>query len=118
MSPFAPRSPCTWPGCPALTDGGRCEQHRKQERQQLDDRRGTAASRGYNSRWSKARAAYLAEHPLCVVCRAQNRYTSATVVDHIRAHKGDMDLFWDVSNWQSLCKQCHDIKTANEGRWG
>ncbi|WP_143035082.1 HNH endonuclease [Marininema mesophilum] len=29
------------------------------------------------------------------------------------------DLFWDKDNWQSLCKRCHDRKTAIEdGRWG
>ena len=33
---------------------------------------------------------------------------AATVVDHIKPHKGDYDLFWDESNWQSLCKHCHD----------
>ena len=32
----------------------------------------------------------------------------AAVVDHITPHKGDMKLFWDSDNWQSLCKQCHD----------
>jgi 5-methylcytosine-specific restriction protein A len=38
----------------------------------------------------------------------------ATVVDHKIPHKGDMKLFWDRSNWQSLCKCHHDIKTATE----
>jgi len=34
--------------------------------------------------------------------------TAASVVDHIVAHRGDQELFWDQSNWQSLCKPCHD----------
>lgn len=38
----------------------------------------------------------------------------ATVVDHNIPHKGNKVLFWDVSNWQSLCKACHDAKTARE----
>lgn len=38
----------------------------------------------------------------------------AEVVDHIVPHKGDLSLFWSRSNWQSLCKRCHDIKTAME----
>ncbi|WP_456243258.1 HNH endonuclease [Thermacetogenium phaeum] len=34
-------------------------------------------------------------------------------------HKGDRQLFWDESNWQALCKPCHDSKTAREdGGWG
>lgn len=39
---------------------------------------------------------------------------AATVVDHIIPHKGDQYLFWDRSNWQPLCKLCHDRKTATE----
>ena len=27
-----------------------------------------------------------------------------------------MKLFWDRDNWQPLCKQCHDKKTAREDR--
>jgi 5-methylcytosine-specific restriction protein A len=39
---------------------------------------------------------------------------AANEVDHIKPHKGDMALFWDSSNWQSLCKPCHSAKTATE----
>ena len=37
-----------------------------------------------------------------------------TVVDHIVPHRGDQKLFWDKSNWQPLCKACHDRKTWRE----
>jgi 5-methylcytosine-specific restriction enzyme A len=77
-------------------------------------KRGTASQRGYGSRWQKARATYLLAHPLCVECGKSGRLTVATVVDHITPHKGDQSLFWNHDNWQSLCKQCHDIKTARE----
>lgn len=118
MSPFAPKRPCTWPGCGALTQAGRCEQHRKQERRELDVKRGTAASRGYDSRWGKARKAFLSTHPDCIQCQHQGRVIAATVVDHIRPHKGDDELFWDPGNWQALCKAHHDQKTAkHDGRW-
>lgn len=40
--------------------------------------------------------------------------TAATVVDHKMPHKGNMALFWDHDNWQSLCKPCHDYKTATQ----
>jgi len=39
---------------------------------------------------------------------ARAEVVAATVVDHITPHRGDMTLFWDKSNWQSLCKRCHD----------
>lgn len=76
--------------------------------------RKTTAQRGYGGRWQKARATFLARSPLCVECAKQDRTTAATVVDHIVPHKGDQGLFWDTSNWQSLCKPHHDAKTARE----
>lgn len=42
------------------------------------------------------------------MCSAMGRVTSATVVDHIVPHRGNNELFWDKSNWQALCKPCHD----------
>ena len=46
------------------------------------------------------------------MCKLPN--APASVVDHIKPHKGDYDLFWDEANHQALCKRCHDIKTATE----
>lgn len=62
----------------------------------------------YGRAWHKARARFLREHPLCAMHQARGRVEPATVVDHIRPHRGDEGLFWDTHNWQSLCKQCHD----------
>jgi 5-methylcytosine-specific restriction enzyme A len=84
----------------------------------LDRERPSAARRGYGPRWRRARAAFLARHPLCVPCAAAGRLEPATVVDHIVPHRGDPVLFWDEGNWQSTCKRCHDAKTARGGRWG
>lgn len=80
--------------------------------------KGSSAERGYGYRWQQARAAYLAEHPLCVMCSKAGRVTIATVVDHITPHQGNQELFWDSeSNWQSLCKPHHDNDKAEiEGR--
>ena len=38
----------------------------------------------------------------------QGRIEVATVVDHIRAHKGNEALFFDANNLASLCKTHHD----------
>ncbi len=62
----------------------------------------------YGYRWQKARAAFLREHPLCTHCQRRGLVTSATIVDHVTPHRGDEVLFWDVENWQPLCKPCHD----------
>jgi 5-methylcytosine-specific restriction enzyme A len=85
---------------------------------ELDRQRPSAVRRGYGARWRRARAAYLARRPLCVPCKTAGRLRAATVVDHVVPHRGDPVLFWDEANWAALCKLCHDVKTAREGRWG
>jgi len=116
--PQKPMRPCRFPGCPHLTDdkSGYCPEHLKQTRRRQDKERGTSTQRGYNYRWQRYRRAYLAAHPLCVLClkKKPEVVREATVVDHIIPHRGDHRLFWDPANHQSLCKECHDIKTAKE----
>ena len=107
--PRKSKRPCGHPGCPNLTDNRYCEQHKP-----LHPDRPSAESRGYNGRWRKVRAAYHRKHPLCVRCMADGRYVKATVVDHIVPHRGDQKLMWDESNYQALCKKCHDKKTWTE----
>jgi len=62
----------------------------------------------YGGRWQRARCQYLTEHPTCVMCAQRGLLTSATVVDHIEPHRGDVDRFWDMDNWQALCAPCHN----------
>lgn len=76
----------------------------------------SSAERGYGSRWRKARVLFLLRHPLCVYCQAKGVTTPATVVDHITPHRGDMELFWDEHNWQSLCAHCHNSDKQREER--
>lgn len=77
-------------------------------------KRPSAAKRGYGRPWQKASKEFLRRRPICAQCRKDGRTTAAAVVDHKTPHKGDQRLFWDVSNWQPLCKRCHDVKTARE----
>lgn len=112
--PFMPPTNCKHSRCNKLVPYGEryCEEHKPLHKSDRD----SASKRGYNSRWQKARLKYLHSHPLCVLCREQGRLTEATVVDHIIPHRGDQKLFWDESNWQALCKPCHDKKTWNEDK--
>ncbi len=67
------------------------------------------ADRGYGGAWQRARLRHLSSQPLCVMCEQEqpSRVTVATVVDHRVPHRGDMSMFWDESNWQSLCAHHH-----------
>lgn len=79
----------------------------------------SSTARGYGYRWQKERERYLAEHPLCVYCEREGHITAATVVDHKIPHRGDDQLFWDESNWQSLCAVHHNKdKQCEEARQG
>lgn len=77
-----------------------------------DDRRGTAAQRGYGHKWRRESKAWLDRHPFCADCDRAGRIRLASLVDHIVPHRGNMKLFWDRGNWQSLCKTCHGVKTG------
>ncbi len=113
--PYSPKIPCKHPGCAKLVDAGKkyCEDHRKLHPGHTK----TSTKCGYDGRWRKARKLFLEVHPLCVECLKNGRYVKATVVDHIIPHRGDPQLFWNQSNWQALCKSCHDHKTMTEDRW-
>ncbi len=107
--PYAAPRPCKEPGCGRLTrSGARCDEHAKQQSRRYDQQRESSTQRGYGAAWQRARLGYLRKHPLCVFCRARGLLVAATVVDHIVPHGGDWDRFWDSTNWQSLCKPCHD----------
>ena len=109
--PRSPKRPCRYPGCPNLCGSGTyCPEHSAESPDRL---RGSAAERGYDAKWRRARKRFLQRHPLCANCLSQGVLTPATVVDHIVPHRGDRALFWDEKNWQPLCKNCHDRKTGS-----
>ena len=65
----------------------------------------------YSYKWQRASKGFLARHPLCQCpqcAEGKIRVRAATVVDHKIPHRGDMKLFWDQNNWQSMAKDCHD----------
>jgi 5-methylcytosine-specific restriction endonuclease McrA len=88
----------------------------------VSDDRGSSAERGYGYRWQKSRDAFLRANPLCCMCSTDLRPVAAAIVDHKVAPrlkdakasgdaeriKGAWKLFWNSSNWQPLCKLCHD----------
>ncbi|MBL4928784.1 HNH endonuclease signature motif containing protein [Fuscibacter oryzae] len=93
-------------GCgKAVPPGGRCPCRATadaERKARFDKTRPSARARGYDSDWKSARIDFLKAHPLCR-CGAP-----ATVVDHIKPHKGDNAIFWDRTNWQALCRHHHN----------
>ena len=73
------------------------------------------AARG-TPRYKRARRRFLAQNPLCAQCRADGITVAATELDHIKPAHTHPDLFWDRTNWQGLCRACHEAKTAAENR--
>jgi len=113
--PSLPPHACATAGCPSRVPHGRarcpsCERRREQQR-------GSAAARGYDARWRAYRRRYLGKNPLCVLHLAKGEVVAAAVVDHVKAHKGDPELFWDPANHRAVCKPCHDAR-VDEGDFG
>lgn len=80
-----------------------CQVQRQLERKRrYDATRPNSRQRGYTREWEKARAEFLRLYPCCAMCGAD-----ATLVDHIKPHRGDKALFWNWNNWQALCTPCH-----------
>lgn len=120
--PFKPKKPCSHSGCPNLTSSRFCVEHErldKQKAKEYDRERDQTEARQWihSLRWRKASRMFLNEHPICVWCWAKDRDTPATLVDHIKPHNGNYDLFWDQNNWQGLCNPHHEEK-HREDRWG
>lgn len=112
---------CGWAGCSAITTNKYyCDKH-----QAIADKRNAErkvfTKRGYSgeynslyrtTEWRKLRAKHLSYHPFCVRCGSP-----AKIVDHINPHHGNMELFLNEDNLQSLCMSCHSAKTLAENNY-
>ena len=78
----------------------------------------TTAERGYGGKWQRERLRHLAKHPLCERCEKLGRALTAPVVNHRTPHKGNQRLFWDRSNWESLCEWHHNSEAQRDERGG
>lgn len=70
------------------------------------------------ARWKRLRLQQLSQEPCCRLCKARSVVRAATVADHIVPHKGDQQLFFDPSNLQSLCDECHTVSKARQEHRG
>lgn len=83
-----------------------------------------------STQWRKGRLAHLSVEPLCRLCKQTGILNDGSktaggkhqvdvrrrflVVDHVVPHRGDLGLFWDRSNWQTLCPDHHDRAKQRE----
>lgn len=81
------------------------------------EHRGSAASRGYGSEWTKLRTRIMyRDCGLCQVCKAKGLVTPAHAVDHIVPKAaGGSD---SEGNLQAICNLCHAAKTRLEAAAG
>jgi 5-methylcytosine-specific restriction protein A len=111
-----PKHGCAQLGCRELTSGRFCARHQSEQ-----PRRVSVRKQGYDDAWSRYSQAFLRAHPICADPdrRHPGQLRAATDVDHIKAARGDMRLFWDHGNHRALCASCHSSKTAaRDGGFG
>jgi len=129
MSPYKASRPCPGYGprrgsCRNLIKGKErycpdCLPYAQAENKKYDKKRDKSPGRQWlhSTRWRKASNLHKVKYPLCVECKRHGKITPVYVTDHIIPHNGNYELFWDQSNWQSLCNFCHEEKHKGE-RWG
>ena len=104
--PTKPKRPCSYPGCPELTDQTYCEKHRSQARKEYDKfERAPDVNQKYGRAWKRIRDRYAHKHPLCELCLQQGKFVAVEEVHHILPiSKGGTH---DEENLMSLCQSCH-----------
>lgn len=108
--PARPRSRCTEPRCPNLTERpGRCPECRREADRRL---KGRHTWRDYGPRHQRLRRQLLREQPTCQACKT----APATIADHVIPLRNGGRT--ERANLQALCAPCHNRKTARENHAG
>jgi 5-methylcytosine-specific restriction enzyme A len=98
---------CPVPGCPVITTGGPCEEHRPARTRGLDSKRPNRIERGYDHRWRRFRARFLSKHSTCELCGKP-----ATDPHHLDGLGPKGPRGFDETNLQALCHSCHSRLTS------
>lgn len=97
-----------------------CSEHKGETNRQYNKFRETYdkeyVSFYHSKEWkAKRKQALRQDEYLCQRCLKEfGIITIATLVDHIVPSKVDWELRLDINNLQSLCDECHAIKTAED----
>lgn len=116
--PRKPKRPCSYPGCPNLTDGRYCPEHQQKVNSDYEKYgRDRENKKKYGRCWKRIRDKYVLEHPFCELCFERGIIVETEEVHHKRPlSEGGTH---DRSNLIALCKSCHSRIHAERGdRWG
>ena len=116
--PKKPKRPCSYPGCPKLTDRRFCEEHAKAEAKRYEKYdRDPSVRRRYGRTWKCIRDSYAQHHPLCEACLKNGRLVATEEVHHkTPLSEGGTHA---KENLVALCKSCHArIHAVRGDRWG
>ena len=122
LMPTRPLRPCTVPGCPALSRGGPCAQHKGTisdrtavARKEADAKKGPDRAFYWSKPWREVRARVLAEEPSCF-CGCG---LPSNTVDHVKNRREYPALALERANLHGWYDRCHNRKTATlEGGFG
>ncbi|MBE6926886.1 MAG: HNH endonuclease [Ruminococcaceae bacterium] len=116
--PRKPKRPCSYPGCPKLTDGRFCEEHTKVEAKRYETYdRDPETRRRYGRVWKRIRDSYVQQHPVCELCQRDGNFVPTEEIHHkVPLAEGGTHA---RDNLIALCKSCHAKLHAERGdRWG
>jgi len=65
-----------------------------------------------NGEWVLYSKKFLKVNPYCYACGEKSEST-----DHWKAHKNNLELFWNPNNMLPLCNKCHSHVTNNYDRF-
>jgi len=113
--PHKPPRQCSYPGCPNLTRGRYCDEHKTAVYSEYNQYQRDPATKGrFDYRWRKIREYFLSQHSLCALCLEKGFTVPATEVHHIKpliVGGDDSD-----ENLMASCKSCHSRITMAEVR--
>ena len=118
---------CAWPKCGVRVSSGYCVDHAKTTYALDRAERGSSRERGYDTKWDKFSKHWRQQYPLCgqrpeglpptgdSQCQLAGVVTLGELVDHITPLHLAPDRKYDEQNLQTLCSNCHNLKTLQEG---
>ena len=114
--PTVPRAQCDEYQCKAQSVKGSryCETHTQSKAPTVDRQAFNAKYKG--AAWAAIRARQLSANPLCAACLLSGRITRANHVDHVFPWAAIGDHAFTRNLFQSLCPECHGIKSGLEKR--